>query len=88
MTAAARRFSTFKTVRHYFYRVRGNSLLDVANAVPVACVGGNRDQKSEPNAGSVDSHSVKSSRAGKPRGYIAGETIKGLKRHIVPPHWA
>lgn len=75
--ATAQEISPFTSVQYHFYRMRDSGLLDVINAVLVAWVRVSEGRSPAPNAGVINSQSVKTNEAGGPRGYDAEEDEGG-----------
>jgi transposase len=76
-------FPPFTTVQHYFYQWRADGWWLTINhrLVMLACEAEGR--AASPSVGATDRGSVKTTEAGGPRGYDAGNKIKGRKRHFL-----
>jgi transposase len=71
------------TVQRYFYAWRDSSVWQTINHVLLMGVREAAGRKASPTAAVVDSQSVKTTEAGRPRGYAAENMVKGRKRHIL-----
>ena len=78
-----REFAPFTTVQHHFYKWRDSGLLETINAE--LCVFSRLlvGRAPAPAAAVIDSHSVRTTEAGGPRGFDCAKRVKGRKRHIV-----
>jgi putative transposase len=76
-------FPPFTTVWGRLHRWRKLTVLDRALAVVVACLRLARGRKRRPTAAIIDTQSVKTGPQRGPRGYDAGEKVKGRERVLM-----
>jgi len=76
-------FPPFSTVQRFCYRWRDTELWQTINHSLVMRVRAAAGREASPSSGVIDSQSVKSTKAGGPRGYDAGKKVKGRKPHIL-----
>jgi len=76
-------FPPYSTVQGYVYAWSHKGLLALINHMLVTALREMLGREASPMAGVIDSQSVKATECGGPRGFDAGKTIKGRKRHIV-----
>ena len=71
------------TIYRWFAKFRDDGLLEKINHSLVMADRERVGREASPSGAIIDSHSVKTTEAGGPRGYDAGKKIKGRKRHAL-----
>ena len=74
---------TKSTAFHGFYVFRDTCLFERINHAPVMADRERAGRDPSPSAAIIDSQSAKTVEGGGPRGYDAGKTVKGRKRHAL-----
>jgi transposase len=80
-------FPSSMTVQRYFYAWRDAGVWQTINHYLLMAIREAEGREASPNAGVIDSQSVKIAESGGVRGYDAGKKIKGRKSHILPRRW-
>jgi len=77
------RFPAWQTVYYHFRRWSRMGLWRRIHHILRALVREKMGRRKHASAGCLDSHSVKTSRAGGARGFDSGKRVKGRKRHLL-----
>jgi len=71
------------TVQRYFYDWRDSGVLQTINHCLVMAAREADGREASPSAGVIDSQSIKTTESDGPRGFDAGQKVKGRKRPII-----